>query len=383
MGPTTPIPAPYVSPSLHSAGSRPPPPFSLGPPMSGDLDMSNAGLALLQGGVGSPNNNNSSGLQAALGGPNPPAGGTNGPVNLNLTPGGQQQNNAGRGGTDPTKYKTTICRNWEQTGGCQFRGCTFAHGVDDLRPPARPTNNQLLSSVPQTALHALLTLPSGSQAASNAVVDAMGSSTGTNPQLNGVGAVPSTNSSSNAAANALLSAGTLRIEQIAELLVVEVNRQRDLVSVHLEANRTLENMLRREQQLRAEASARLSTIEKDIETVKRENALKDQEIAQLTQILDQQSKKAMEAFASTFQTKRVNAPGGHGHSSASSEKGDISDGSSGSPLAPPPSLQSGTRQSTFSPSLTSPTIASPTAPDEDRLLSILNSLNLTSGQGSQ
>lgn len=343
--------------------------------------MSNAGLALLQGGIGSPNNNNSSGLQAALGGPNPAAGGSTGPVNLNLTPGGQQQNNAGRGGTDPTKYKTTICRNWEQTGGCQFRGCTFAHGVDDLRPPARPTNNQLLSSVPQTALHALLTLPSGSPSSGNAVVDAMGSSTGTNPQLNGVGSV-STNSN-NAAANALLSAGTLRIEQIAELLVVEVNRQRDLVSVHLEANRTLENMLRREQQLRAEASARLSTIEKDIETVKRENALKDQEIAQLTQILDQQSKKAMEAFASTFQSKRGTAPGSHQYSSTSSEKGDVSDGSSGSPLAPPPSLQSGTRQSTFSPSLTSPTITSPTAPDEDRLLSILNSLNLTSAQAPQ
>ncbi|KNH04956.1 zinc finger-domain protein [Perkinsela sp. CCAP 1560/4] len=39
-----------------------------------------------------------------------------------------------RGGSiDPSKYKTAICRNWESTGICNFRGCTFAHGKGELR----------------------------------------------------------------------------------------------------------------------------------------------------------------------------------------------------------------------------------------------------------
>eukprot|EP00796_Vickermania_ingenoplastis_P005498 gene5498-3969_t len=38
-----------------------------------------------------------------------------------------------RQGTDPAKYKTTICRNWSSRGTCTFRGCTFAHGIEELR----------------------------------------------------------------------------------------------------------------------------------------------------------------------------------------------------------------------------------------------------------
>ncbi|KNH07942.1 zinc finger-domain protein [Perkinsela sp. CCAP 1560/4] len=41
-------------------------------------------------------------------------------------------------GTDLTKYKTAICRNWETTGTCSFRGCTFAHGREELRPLRPP-----------------------------------------------------------------------------------------------------------------------------------------------------------------------------------------------------------------------------------------------------
>ncbi|TPP45911.1 Zinc finger C-x8-C-x5-C-x3-H type (and similar) family protein [Leishmania donovani] len=83
-----------------------------------------------------------------------------------------------RVGVDPTKYKTTICRNWEQTGTCTFRGCTFAHGVEELRAPLRPD--------------------------------------GHTPQL-------------------------------LDMLYKEVLHQRELVTVHVEANTTLEGMLRREQ----------------------------------------------------------------------------------------------------------------------------------------
>ena len=38
-------------------------------------------------------------------------------------------------GTDPSKYKTAICRNWEIDGICHFKGCTFAHGKEELRIP--------------------------------------------------------------------------------------------------------------------------------------------------------------------------------------------------------------------------------------------------------
>ena len=51
------------------------------------------------------------------------------------------------GGTDPTKYKTAICRNWETTGTCNFRGCTFAHGREELRPIRSSTMNEHVSGV--------------------------------------------------------------------------------------------------------------------------------------------------------------------------------------------------------------------------------------------
>mmetsp|Transcript_34141 Transcript_34141/g.53384 ORF Transcript_34141/g.53384 Transcript_34141/m.53384 type:complete len:262 (-) Transcript_34141:239-1024(-) len=46
------------------------------------------------------------------------------------------------GGTDPAKYKTSICRNWETTGVCTFRGCTFAHGKEELRPSKFAQKNE-------------------------------------------------------------------------------------------------------------------------------------------------------------------------------------------------------------------------------------------------
>ena len=41
----------------------------------------------------------------------------------------------GRGSAVPPryKYKPELCRNWEQSGTCNYRQCTFAHGIDELR----------------------------------------------------------------------------------------------------------------------------------------------------------------------------------------------------------------------------------------------------------
>jgi hypothetical protein len=39
----------------------------------------------------------------------------------------------GGGGLPPSRYKTELCRNYLATLSCQYNGCAFAHGVDDLR----------------------------------------------------------------------------------------------------------------------------------------------------------------------------------------------------------------------------------------------------------
>ena len=65
------------------------------------------------------------------------------------------------GNIDPSKYKTAMCRNWEATGVCAFRGCTFAHGKAELRiqPPrttdghVHPSGNDGSNSLPSNYLH--------------------------------------------------------------------------------------------------------------------------------------------------------------------------------------------------------------------------------------
>lgn len=125
--------------------------------------------------------------------------------------------NGKRSGIDPTKFKTTICRNWE-SGSCTFRGCTFAHGVDELRAPMRdlpPHNSQHVS-------------PSGT------------------PLMLPQAAPP-----------VPLPSGAPRLEQLVDMLMTEVAKQRELLTTHIEANRTLEGMLLKEQQLHRETLGRL------------------------------------------------------------------------------------------------------------------------------
>ncbi|KAG5472963.1 hypothetical protein LSCM4_02289 [Leishmania orientalis] len=116
-----------------------------------------------------------------------------------------------RVGVDPTKYKTTICRNWEQTGTCSFRGCTFAHGVEELRAPVRPDGH-------------------------TPVLRPQHISPGNTPPLRASQPPPAPTSS-----------GHYTLEQLLDMLYKEVLHQRELVTVHIEANTTLEAMLRREQ----------------------------------------------------------------------------------------------------------------------------------------
>lgn len=124
-----------------------------------------------------------------------------------------------RVGVDPTKYKTTICRNWEQTGTCSFRGCTFAHGVEELRAPVRPDGH-------------------------TPVLRPQHISPGNTPPLRATQPQPP-------------PAGHYSLEQLLDMLYREVHHQRELVTVHVEANTTLETMLRREQAQHEEAKRQL------------------------------------------------------------------------------------------------------------------------------
>lgn len=173
---------------------------------------------------------------------------------------GAHGGNGKRTGTDPTKYKTTICRNWEQAGTCVFRGCTFAHGVDDLRPPMRSNTSPVLTHQPSPGATPPL-YPQGFG----------GSSSHHNMAL------PPSSSASG-------SATLPRAEQLMELLLAEIHRERDLVSVHTEANKTLESMLRKEQQQHAETAARAEGLANQAIELTRQVSERNAEILRLLEV---------------------------------------------------------------------------------------------------
>ena len=68
------------------------------------------------------------------------------------------------------KYKTTLCRHWQQTGACTIGvRCVFAHGQAELRNPNDPiTLNQSILSDPKM-LSSFMTNP-GDVSVVNAMV---------------------------------------------------------------------------------------------------------------------------------------------------------------------------------------------------------------------
>ena len=124
---------------------------------------------------------------------------------------------------DPTKFKTDLCRNYEQTGQCTFKGCTFAHGADELRQP------------PKGGLH------SGTSQLS--------------PQL--------------------------YVNHLADILLSEVNAEVQAHVDHQETNRRLELALREEQAARQKTLKELAQAEKELEGLNAESAEKDKILAGL------------------------------------------------------------------------------------------------------
>ncbi|KAH9579734.1 hypothetical protein LSM04_000479 [Trypanosoma melophagium] len=133
-------------------------------------------------------------------------------------------------GTDPTRYKTTMCRNWE-TGSCTFRGCTFAHGVEELRAPTRIDHYR-----------------------SSNMEHRQTSTETTSPQY---------------FTGTLGTPNLPRIEQLLKMLYAEVRRERDLVAVHVEANRTLESLLKKEQVLHEQAKVQLESAKQKLKELTR------------------------------------------------------------------------------------------------------------------
>jgi hypothetical protein len=123
---------------------------------------------------------------------------------------------------DPVKFKTDLCRNWEQTGTCNFKGCTFAHGHEELRPVLRPHGG-----APQ---------PISAQA---------------------------------------------YVEHLSRMLIAEVSREVQIQMDHQEANRKLEQDLREEQTARQFLLQRLSIVEKEYEAVRNAGLEKDKTLMTL------------------------------------------------------------------------------------------------------
>lgn len=139
---------------------------------------------------------------------------------------------------------------------CSFRGCTFAHGVDDLRPPMRTQNG---------------TLP-------------IPADKGISPTLGPVKVSPNTSPSINA--SAVHNSGhtvITKLDTLLEQLVVEVNKDKDLSLVHQEASRTLEAMIRREQALRLNSSQQLDQQSQRLEGLLRALAAKDKALSDAIQ----------------------------------------------------------------------------------------------------
>nr|CCC91182.1 putative zinc finger-domain protein [Trypanosoma congolense IL3000] len=137
-----------------------------------------------------------------------------------------------KGGTDPTRYKTTICRNWEM-GTCTFKGCAFAHGEEELRLPARAGSYK-----------------------SPLMGGGHRPSPGKTPPL-----YPARASTP--------PAGTYQIEQLLKMLYVEVTQERKLVAVHTEANRSLEALLKNEQARCGDAHLKLELAKANVERLRR------------------------------------------------------------------------------------------------------------------
>lgn len=169
---------------------------------------------------------------------------------------------------EQAKYKTTICRNWESSGGaCMFRGCTFAHGVDDLRAPGSAVS--MASSPGSNGNGATpVTMVAGDMHNNNSRV----SPTTTAPSNS------SRNNSFNSSHTVVVHDATAALHQhsigLMDALAGDVARMRALHQLQLDAGRTLDVMLAKEQASYRETLESIRQARQDVMMMEQEIALK-------------------------------------------------------------------------------------------------------------
>ena len=143
------------------------------------------------------------------------------------------------------KFKTEMCRNWELMGQCTYRGCTYAHGPDDLRqaPMAYDGYGRGIPNPPAGGQQGRYP---NQQAPMYQGGDSNQGSTHTTP----VGGARQSTLSRSAPQPISASAPTVASEQIIDMILVEVRHERDDLLQQVNASKQLEADLRREQRRR-------------------------------------------------------------------------------------------------------------------------------------
>lgn len=292
-----------------------PPPFSLSQdPLLAATRLSNPNGSLTgaPGSVVRTNSNNHLNASGAALGSSGVSASPNGYANTSgtspytplLGPSVPNTNNPGQ-----PKYKTELCRNWEATGQCAYKGCTYAHGFDDMRggnggagslgmlpqPPSMNTPQQHTYTFGSNVVNAGAAL-----AGASAMSSAMGTPVGGTYRIGGGGApapmgvgttspVPATpapiqpiNTSSPAA----------HTEHLIELIVLEMRSERDKLLIQQVSNRALEQSLKREQMVRQRNVNNATVVEEIISKV--DDAIRRRHAA-LTDIKRALGEDAMEA----------------------------------------------------------------------------------------
>lgn len=169
-----------------------------------------------------------------------------------------------RPATDPSKYKTTICRNWSSRGACTFRGCTFAHGIDDLRLPIR--SNAAVLQLGNSPHHPHSGSGSGSAGGGGGTASpghsssGSGSATGKTGSGIGTAAGGATGPHQQLHTHLSPSGRTLSWEQLVSLLLANVKCRRETMALHAAATRSMEEALQREEIEMAELSQVLNAL---------------------------------------------------------------------------------------------------------------------------
>lgn len=155
------------------------------------------------------------------------------------------------------KFKTEMCRNWELMGQCTYRGCTYAHGPEDLR---QPISYDAFGRIAPSTVNRY----PGQQAP---MYQGDGQSSNNNTPMGGA---RQSSLSRTAPQPISASAPAVASEQIIDMILVEVRHERDDLLQQVNASKQLEADLRREQRRRQAVVRTQRALEGVLLTLKQE-----------------------------------------------------------------------------------------------------------------